>query len=110
MGDAIAKDLQSASVGGEEKKGEKDRMLVRQVLLTAAPPGKTNTFSTADDRVIKGLFRLAHIPDPRPGHTGKFLDPANLGGKSVTDFLHDVLKQDSFDVTVQGYRLKVRPL
>ena len=59
--------------------------------------------------MINGLFRLAQIPDPRPGHAGEVLNPATLG-KSVADFMHDVLKKDTFDVTVQGHRLTVRPL
>lgn len=108
--DAIDNDLRTASVGGGDVKGESDRTQVRQVLLTAAPAGKANTFSTADTGVINGLFRLARIPDPRPGHTGEFLEPGKLDAKNVRDFLHDVLRQDSFDITVQGHRLTVRPL
>jgi len=108
--DAIYNDLQSVGVGGGDKKGEKDRMQIRQVLLTPSPSGKTNTYATADDGIIKGLFRMAHIPDPRPGHAGEFLDPAKLDGKSVPDFLRDVMQKDTFDVTVQGHKLTVRPL
>jgi hypothetical protein len=103
---AILKNLQDAGVGGGDTKGEKDRMLVRQVLLTPAPAGKTNTFATNDKGVVNGMFRLAKIPDPqRPGQT---LDPAKLG-MSVSDYLHNVLKQDTFDVTVEGHRLTVKP-
>jgi hypothetical protein len=93
----IIDELQRAGVGGKNAKGDADRAIVAEALLTQREPNVVPVFQPSDNGVINGLARAAGM------------DPARLSGYNVTEYLHYQRGVDEFTVTIQGRSLIVRP-
>jgi hypothetical protein len=93
----IIDELQRAGVGGKNAKGDADRAIVAEALLTQREPNVVPVFQPSDNGVINGLARAAKM------------DPARLSGYNVTEYLHYKLGVAEFTVTIKGRSLIVRP-
>jgi Domain of unknown function (DUF4157) len=92
----ILRALENAGVGTAG--GTADREIVADAFLAQSAPNTVPVFATSDGGVINGLFR-------RSG-----MNPANMGGYNVREFIRYTRGQDVFVVGIGERVLVVRPL
>jgi hypothetical protein len=92
----IVRSLENAGVG--TKGGASDRELVADAFLAQSAPSTVPVFATSDGGIINGLFRLSGM------------NPANMGGYNVREFLRYTRGVEVFVVAVEGRVLVVKPL
>jgi hypothetical protein len=92
----IVRSLENAGVG--TRGGAADREIVADAFLAQSAPNTVPVFATSDGGILNGLFRLSGM------------NPANMGGYNVREFLRYTRGMEVFVVAVGERVLVVRPL